>query len=85
MKPHVKKNDLVVVLSGNDRGKRGKVISVDVKKSRVIVEGIRIIKKAMRKSQDRPQGGFSEKEGSIHLSNVMRAEAYDQRGNPKKA
>ena len=71
---HVKKNDLVVVLSGNDRGKQGKVISVDVKNWRVSVEGVRIIKKAMRKSQDRPQGGFLEKEGFIHASNVALAE-----------
>ncbi len=79
MNAHVKKNDLVVVISGNDRGKRGKIISVDLKKERVSVEGIRLIKKAMRKSEDRPQGGFLTKEGSIHISNVMLAEEYDRR------
>ena len=85
MKTHVKKNDLVVVLAGNDRGKRGKVLAVLGKNGRVIVEGIRMIKKAVKKSQDRPQGGFQQKEGAIHLSNVMLAERFDQRrGEAKK-
>jgi large subunit ribosomal protein L24 len=83
MKTHVKKDDLVVVLAGNDRGKRGKVLAVLPSKGRVVVEGVRIVKKAMRKSQDRPQGGFQEKEGSIHISNVMLAEAFDK-GSAKK-
>ena len=83
MKLHVKKNDLVVVLSGNDRGKRGKIIAVNPQKQRVSVEGVRMIKKALRKSQDRPQGGFQEREGFIHVSNVMLAEVYD--GGEKKA
>jgi large subunit ribosomal protein L24 len=81
MKVHVKKSDLVVVLNGNDRGKRGKVVSVDTKKGRLVVEGVRMIKKAMRKSQDRPQGGFLEREGTIHSSNVMLAEIYDKRNS----
>jgi large subunit ribosomal protein L24 len=83
MKTHVKKDDLVVVLAGNDRGKRGKVLAVHPTEGRVVVEGVRIVKKAMRKSQDRPQGGFQEKEGSIHISNVMLAEAFDK-GSAKK-
>ena len=78
MKAHVKKDDLVVVLAGNDRGKRGKVLAVNPRDGRVVIEGVRIVKKAIRKSQDRPQGGFQEKEGSIHLSNVMLAEAFDK-------
>jgi large subunit ribosomal protein L24 len=56
MKAHVKKNDLVVILAGNERGKRGKVLSVDSGKGRIIVEGVRMIKKSVMKSQDRPQG-----------------------------
>ena len=79
MKAHVKKNDLVVVLSGNDRGKRGKVLSVDPEAGRVVVEGVRMMKKAARKSQDRPQGGFIEREAALHISNVMNAEEYDRR------
>ncbi len=78
MKIHVKKNDLVVVLSGNDRGKRGKVLSVDLTKGRVAIEGVRMIKKAVRKSQTKPQGGFVEREGLIHASNVMLADVFDK-------
>ena len=79
MKARVKKNDLVVVLGGNDRGKRGKMLSVDPKAERVIVEGVRMMKKAARKTQDRPQGGFIEREAPIHISNVMEAAEYDRR------
>jgi large subunit ribosomal protein L24 len=76
---HVKKNDEVVVLSGADKGKRGRVISVIGKKQRVIVEGARMIKRHMRKSQTHPQGAIVEREGSIHISNVMKAADYDSR------
>ena len=76
---HVKKNDQVVVLSGADKGKRGRVISVLGKKERVIVEGARMIKKHMRKNQQNPNGAIIEREGSIHISNVMNAEAFDAR------
>lgn len=85
MKVHVKKNDLVVVLSGNERGKRGKILSVDPKSRRVVVEGVRMMKKAARKSQDRPQGGFIEREAPIHASNVMEAGEYDRRRSAKGA
>jgi large subunit ribosomal protein L24 len=76
---HVKKNDEVVVIAGADKGKRGRIIAADSKKQRVIVEGVRMIKKHMRKSQAYPQGQIVEREGSIHISNVMRAEKFDAR------
>lgn len=76
---HVKKNDEVVVLAGSDKGKRGRVIAVDGKKQRVIVEGVRMIKKHMRKSQEYPNGQIIEREGSLHLSNLMKAEKFDAR------
>jgi large subunit ribosomal protein L24 len=76
---HVKKNDEVVVIAGADRGKRGRVISVSGKKQRVIIEGVRMTKKHQRKSQAHPQGAIIEREGSIHLSNVMKAENFDAR------
>jgi large subunit ribosomal protein L24 len=76
---HVKKNDQVVVISGADKGKRGRVISVLAKKQRVIVEGARMIKKHMRKNQQNPQGAIVEREGSVHISNVMKADAFDAR------
>ena len=76
---HVKKGDEVVVLAGKEKGKRGKIIAVVPKKQRVIVEGLQMIKRHMRKSQDHPQGAIVEREGTIHLSNVMRADQFDAR------
>lgn len=76
---HVKKNDEVVILSGADKGKRGRVISVLGKKQRVIVEGAHMIKRHTRKNQNNPQGAIVEREGTIHISNVMKADAFDAR------
>jgi len=76
---HVKKNDEVVVIAGSDKGKRGRVITVLGGKQRVIVEGARMIKKHQRKNQANPQGAIIEREGSIHISNVMKAEDFDAR------
>jgi large subunit ribosomal protein L24 len=78
---HVKKNDEVVVISGADKGKRGRVIAVQPKRGRVIVEGVRVVTKNIRKgrSQSMPQGGQMKREASIHISNVMRADLYDAR------
>jgi large subunit ribosomal protein L24 len=76
---HVKKGDEVAVIAGADKGKRGKVIAVIARKQRVIVEGVRMIKRHMRKSQQHPHGAIIEREGSIHISNVMRADKFDAR------
>ena len=75
----VKKNDMVVVVSGEDKGKVGKVLAAYPQKNRVLVEGINVIKKALRKSQDNPKGGIITKEGSIHVSKVMKQERYEAR------
>jgi large subunit ribosomal protein L24 len=77
MKLHVKKGDQVVVLAGAEKGKRGKIISVSPKKGRAIVEGLKMIKRHTRKSQQNPQGAIVEREGTIHLSNLMKAEVFD--------
>ncbi len=82
---HVKKNDEVVVIAGAHKGKRGKVIIVIPKTQRVIVEGVRLIKRHTRKSQDHPQGAIVEREGSIHVSNVMKADKFDARAARHKA
>ncbi len=66
----VVKSDTVLILSGNDRGKTGKVLKVFPAEDKVIVEGVRLIKKHMRPSQKLPQGGIVEKEAPIHISNV---------------
>jgi large subunit ribosomal protein L24 len=72
---HVKKDDHVVVLAGKEKGKSGKVIAVLTKKQRVIVEGLQMMKKHVRKNQQNPNGAIVEREGSIHISNVKKAEA----------
>ena len=72
---HVKKGDQVTVIAGKEKGKSGKIIHVMTEKQRVIVEGLQMIKKHTRKSQQNPQGAIVEREGSIHISNVKKAEA----------
>jgi large subunit ribosomal protein L24 len=67
---HVKKGDQVEVISGNFRGSSGRILAVFPGKQRVLVEGVRIIKKHLRKSQDNPSGKIAEREGPIHISNV---------------
>ena len=69
-KLHVRKGDQVAVLSGNHRGKTGRVLQVIPEKSQVIVESVRMIKKHSKKSQERPQGGIEEREGPLHISSV---------------
>jgi large subunit ribosomal protein L24 len=68
---HVKKGDKVIVISGKDKGKTGVVLAALPKKDRVIVEGVNIVKKHAKPSQDNPQGGIISKEAAIHVSNVM--------------
>ena len=86
---HVKKNEEVVVISGTERGKRGKILEVLSKNERVIIEGIKMIKKHTKRSQQYPEGRIIEREGSIHISNVVRAEEFDsraaKRGNAEPA
>jgi large subunit ribosomal protein L24 len=67
----ITKNDSVMVIAGNDRGKTGKVLKVFPKKNRVIVEGINIRKRHTKPNQTNPQGGILEKEAPINVSNVM--------------
>jgi len=67
----IRKNDMVMVISGNDRGKTGKVLKVFPQKYRVIVEGINLRKRHTKANQKNPQGGILEKEASINASNVM--------------
>ncbi|OGU32357.1 MAG: 50S ribosomal protein L24 [Ignavibacteria bacterium GWA2_35_9] len=67
----IRKNDNVVVISGNDRGKTGKVLKVFPSISKVIIEGINLRKRHTKPNQKQPQGGIIEKEAPIHVSNVM--------------
>ena len=79
MKLHLKKGDEVVVLAGAERGKRGKIISVSHKSSRAIVEGVKMIKRHTRKNENNPNGAIVEREGTVHISNLMKAEVFDAR------
>lgn len=71
IKTRLKKNDRVKVISGNHKGKEGKILKVFREKGRVIVEGVNIIKRHTKPTQKKPQGGITQKEASIHLSNIM--------------
>ena len=82
---HVKKGDEVVVITGAERGKRGKIIAVLRKQQRVIVEGVKMIKRHQRKSQQHPQGAIIEREGTLHISNVMQAQKFDARAAKRTA
>ena len=82
---HIKKGDTVYILSGNERGKSGKVIDVLTGSERVVVEGLNMLKKHIRKNQDQPQGEIAEREGTIHWSNVMREDRYLRNRTVKEA
>jgi large subunit ribosomal protein L24 len=78
-KAHVKKGDEVVVIAGSEKGRRGKILQVKTKKQRLVIEGLKMIKRHTKKNQNQPQGAIIEREGSIHISNVMLAATYDAR------
>lgn len=71
MKFHVKKNDEVIVIAGDDKGKKGRVIDVDRQKSRVFVDGVNLNSKHTKPNAKTPQGGIVKTPGSIHISNVQ--------------
>ena len=82
---HVKKGDQVQVTTGNHRGAQGKVLQVLPKKEQVLIEGVRLIKKHTRRSQDHPNGGIIQREGPIHISNVKLIEKAAKAEKAKKA
>jgi large subunit ribosomal protein L24 len=70
-KLHVKKDDTVFVITGKDKGKKGRVIAAYPRENRVLVEGVNLVKKHAKPSQQNPQGGIVTQEAPIHVSNVM--------------
>ncbi|WP_059174134.1 50S ribosomal protein L24 [Bacillus sp. FJAT-27445] len=78
---HVKKGDKVMVISGKDKGKTGTILEAYPKNSRVLVEGVNIVKKHSKPSQANPQGGISSQEAPVHVSNVM---PIDKSGKPSR-
>jgi len=82
VKTHVKKGDSVQVITGNHKGEVGTVMQVLPAAGRIIIEGVNMIKKHERKTQERPDGGIIEREGTIHISNVklvQKAETSDKK------
>lgn len=69
-KLHIKKGDTVYVNTGNDKGKTGRVLNVDVKNQRAIVEGVNVVSRSTKPNAKSPQGGIIKKEASIHISNL---------------
>jgi len=78
-KAHIKRGEDVVVLTGKEKGKRGKVLQILSKKDRAVVEGLMMVKRHMKKTEERPEGEIVEREGSIHVSNLMLATKFDER------
>jgi len=68
---NIRRNDIVVAIRGREKGKQGKVLQVLVEKRRLLVEGLNLMTKHLRKSQDNPKGGITKKEASIALANLM--------------
>lgn len=81
VKYKIKKNDQVVVIAGKDKGKTGRVLKVDSEKGRIVVEGINMVKKAVRRKSQNEPGGFIDIEAPIHISNVM---FLDKDGKPTR-
>jgi large subunit ribosomal protein L24 len=82
---HVKRGDQVVVIAGAQKGKSGKVLEVLAASGRARVEGVAMIKRHLKKSQEHPQGTIAEREGSIHVSNLMLQAVHDSSTRRKKA
>ncbi len=70
-KLHIKKGDTVIVLSGDNAGNKGRILQVNRKTERAIVEGVNLIKKHTKPNTEHPQGGIVEKEAPVHISNLM--------------
>ena len=82
---HVKRNDIVVVISGSHKGKSGKILEVLPAKQRARIEGVAMMKRHLKKSQEHPQGTIAEREGSVHISNLMLQSVFDASKRKKAA
>jgi len=81
---HIKRNDAVVVIAGAHKGKQGKVLEIRAAKNRAVVEGVAMIKRHLKKSQENPQGKIAEREGTVHVSNLMLLTRFEQSKRTKK-
>lgn len=74
---HIKRNDEVVVIAGSHKGKSGKVLEIVAAKQRARVEGVALVKRHLKKSQENPNGAIVEREGTVHISNLQLKSRYD--------
>ena len=81
-KLHIRKGDTVKVLAGDDKGKQGKVLEINVEKRRALVEGVNMMTKHTKPSAGKPEGGISKVESFIHISNLMLIDPAS--GNPTR-
>jgi len=70
-KLHVRKGDTAIVIAGNDKGQKGKVLEVIIEKNRAIIEGVNMITKHVKPSANNPEGGIEKTEAPVHISNIM--------------
>ena len=82
---HIKRNDTVVVIAGSHKGKSGKVLEVLPAKQRARIEGVAMMKRHLKKSQEHPQGTIAEREGSVHVSNLMALSRWEKSKGAKPA
>ncbi len=82
---HVKRGDQVVVIAGSHKGKAGKVLEIRASKNRAVVEGVAMLKRHTKKSEQHPNGAIVEREGSIHVSNLMLQATFDSSKRAKKS
>jgi large subunit ribosomal protein L24 len=82
---HIKRNDVVVVIAGSHKGKSGKILEILPAKGRARIEGVAMMKRHLKKSQEHPQGTIAEREGSVHVSNLMLKSRHDERRAKKAA
>jgi len=82
---HIKRGDIVVVIAGAHKGKQGKVLEILAEKQRARVEAVAMIKRHLKKSQEHPQGAIVEREGSVHVSNLMLLSRWEQTKGAKIA
>ena len=81
---HVKRGDQVVVIAGSQKGKSGKILEIRPAKNRAVIEGVAMLKRHTKKSQEHPNGAIVEREGSVHISNLMKQEVFDASKRAKK-
>lgn len=81
---HIKRNDVVVVIAGSQKGKQGKVLQLLPAKDRAVVEGVALVKRHLKKSQENPNGTIAEREGSVHVSNLMLLSRYEKSKRTRK-